>query len=306
MFTALTRVIKAGVVSFWRNMAVSTATISVMTLTLFLITAIILLVFLGSELVKDLESKIDLTVFFNVETQDEQIQKIKRGLESRDDVSSVLYVNREEALQQFRSEHADDTLIQETLAELGDNPLRAYISIKARKLSDFEAIGAFMRQDQYTPYISKILDDNSQENRRAVAKLQSFTTGVRKVGLTLGLIFVLVAVLVSFNTIRLTIINARGSIRIMRLIGSASFFIRGPFVVMGIMYGVIAAIITMAIYLLALQAIAPRMNDYIGASFDVFHLYADNGWAFLLIQLVLGVLLGGVSSFIAVRRYLNV
>ena len=306
MLTALSRITKAGILSFWRNMAVSTATISVMTLTLFLITGIILLVFMGSELVHQVEQKIDVTVFFELDTAQEQIVKIQNSLEKRDDVIEAKYISRQQALENFRDLHKDDPVIQDSLEELGENPLRASLNIKAKKLTDFDAIIAFVEQDQYLPYISKI---DSDKSRKPVERLSQITSSIRRGGIWLSIILVVVAIMVSFNTIRLTIYNARESIRIMRLVGSGRFFVRGPFVVIGILYGITSAIITLVVYFGILGLLADKINPYFAGlsdSLDIYSMYANNWWQFFLVQLLIGILLGGVSSFIAVRRYLKV
>jgi len=138
-----------------------------------------------------------------------------------------------------------------------------------------------------------------------IEKVFALANGVNKVGFFLGIIFGAIAVLISFNTVRIAIHSSKEEISIMRLVGASNWFIRGPFLVQGVIVGFIAVIITLLItfgfsYFLnsKIMSLAPEIN--------LWEIFISNLLILLLIQLATGVGLGIISSYIAVRKYLKI
>ncbi|MEK7082407.1 MAG: permease-like cell division protein FtsX [Patescibacteria group bacterium] len=294
------RIMRAGWLGFWRNAWLSAATIIVMTLVLFVVGNLVFLGALSHTVLRSLESKIDVSVYFTPDAPEQEILTLKREMEARPDVKEVSYVSRDSALASFRERHKDSALIVGALDELDDNPLQASVNIKAADSSQYGAISDFLAEKK-SPIVSKI---NYFENQDVIDRLSSIVGSVRGAGAVLTIFLAFVAVLVAFNTIRMAIYTVREEIKIMRLVGASRWFIRGPFLVTGLLYGAAAgALITLAFLPLTWLA-APKLLLMV-PDFNLFRYFISNGLEFFLIMLGAGIFLGVVSSLIAVRRYLE-
>ena len=301
MFASLIRVTKSGVLSFWRNKWLSVATIIVMSLAIFGITNLLLVNVLIDSLITNLEDKIDISVYFNLDTSEEQILATRDSLIELSQVKSVEYVSTGEALKNFKAKHQDNQVLMQSLQELETNPLEAALNIKAQVASQYESIVNFLEKEEYQKVIDKI---NYQENRTVIARLSSITTTIRQVGFIGLAILAILAVLVTFNTIRLTIYSSRKEIKVMKLVGASNWFIRGPFVIEGALYGIVAVLATLAVLFPLLWYLSPKITTYLPGT-DLLYFFQTNFIALLLLQLLIGIVMGTVSSIIAVRRYLD-
>lgn len=272
----------------------------VMVLVLFVLGNLIFLSAFASTALNSFSSKIDISVYFRSDAPEENILSVKHDLETLSDVQDVAYISKEEALNRFREEHKDNALIAGALNELGDNPLLASVSIKARDSSKYASISEFLVKKNY-PIVEKI---DYFENQKVIDRLSSVIGGIRISGAILEIILAFIAILVAFNTIRLAIYTMREEIRIMRLVGATSWFIRGPFLINGFLYGVFAAIVTTLIFFPLTWALSAKLRLLL-PNFDLFNYFLLNLFEFFAIMLATGMVIGVVSSFIAIRRYLE-
>lgn len=297
----LKRVIRAGYTNFRRNGWLSTATTMVMALVLFVLGGLIFLGALANTTLDSLESKIDISVYFTAEASETQVLAVKREIEALPDVREAEYVSREQALERFRERHKENALIASALEELGDNPLQASINIKAADPTHYAAISDFLAGKKY-PIVEKI---NYFENQAVIERLSSIIGTIRGSGAALAAFLAFIAVLVAFNTIRLAIYTMREEVGIMRLVGASTWFIRGPFLISGALYGAsAAALVTLAFFPLT-WLVAPKIA-FLVPEFNLFQYLISNLLEFFIIMLGSGVVLGVTSSFIAVRRYLTI
>lgn len=297
----LQRIVKSGYVGFRRNGWLSTATTMVMALVLFVLGNLIFVGALADTALSSLESKIDITVYFTPDAAESQILAVKREIEGLPDVREAEYISRDRALAEFRDRHKENALIASALEELGGNPLQASVNIKAVDPGHYASISEFLSRKQYA-VVEKI---NYFENQQVIERLSSIMGTVRGSGAALTAILAFIAVLVAFNTIRLAIYTMREEIGIMRLVGASAWFIRGPFLVSGILYGAAAAIAVTAAFFPLTWLAAPKIS-FIVPEFDLFRYLLSNLLEFFVVMLGTGMVLGVVSSFIAVRRYLTV
>lgn len=302
ILTALRRVIKSGVNSFWRNRWVSTATISVMVITLGLTTSLFLVSVVAGSILDDLEQKVDISVYFKLGTPESQILKIKLELESISDVKAVEYVSREAALVKFQAGHQNNPLIIKSLEELGDNPLEASLNIKAKVIDNYESIASFLESPRFAGLVDTV---NYRQNQKVIEKLSSILNTVRKSGFVAIIVLAFIAVLVTFNTIRLTIYSMREEIGVMRLVGASNWYIRGPFIVEGILHGLAASVLTMIIFYPILLFLSPKVSAFLNGM-DIASYFKQNFWQIFILQTLAGIFLGVVSSLIAMRRYLKI
>ena len=308
-FTSLSRIFKHGAANFWRNKSISSASISVLTLTLVIITGVGLLLIIAQTLLLGIESKVDISATFKPDVTETEIFKVRDALKNVEEVGSVEYVSQSDALTLFKERHKNDTVVQQSLEELGQNPFGATLNIKAKNVSQpsqFERIARFLQQDVYTSIIDKI---NYFDNKAIFDRLSAITAAARQTGVVLSLILIVIAMLVAFNTIRLAIYTARDRITIMRLVGSSNWFIRRPFLIESALNALVAAAITSLFFWIGLNVISPKLSTFFagpGIEINILKAYLDNFWQFLGLQLGVAILLGVVSAFIAMRRYLKI
>jgi cell division transport system permease protein len=304
--TKLKRVVKAGFFNFWRSGYVSLASILVMITALSVIGSVI---FVGAVLnitMTELSNKVDINVYFVTTAVEGDILSLKTKIEALPEVKSVEYVSRDQALSNFRLKHENDQITIQALDELGDNPLGAVLNIKAKEPSQYEGIANFLNQeDILSPNGTKIIDKiNYFENRTAIDKLSGIINSVERLGLALSLALVVVSIVITFNTIRLAIYISREEISVMQLVGASKNYIRGPFVVTGIIVGLVSGLITMIIFFpISYWLGNTTQNFFIG--FNIFDYYISNFFEILFIVVGSGVCIGALSSFLAVRKYLK-
>lgn len=262
------------------------------------------LIFLGAfanTALRMFQSKIDITVYFNIEAEEGQILAIKKELEAIPQVQEVAYVSKDIALTDFRERHKDNAFIASALDEIGTNPLEASINVKADDPSHYAAISDFLVKKNY-PIVDKI---NYFENKDIIERLSAMAGSVRAAGAVIALVLAFVAILVTFNTIRLAIYTVREEIGIMRLVGATQWFIRGPFLVIGVLYGVSAAMLVTLFFFPIAWLFAPKVMLLL-PSFDLFRYFLNNFFEFFIIMLGSSVILGVLSSAIAIRKYLRI
>lgn len=302
MITSLIRVSKAGWLSFWRNKWLSSSAISMLALAIFGITSLLLANVLINSLTSNLEDKIDISVYFHLTAEEDDILGMRKELIKLGEVRSAEYVSTDEALARFKDKHQDNIVLMQSLDELDNNPLEASLNIKAQQASQYGAIVEFFNNENYQGIVDKI---NYMENKAVIARLSSITKNIRQVGFVILLILAILAVLVSFNTIRLTIYSARKEIKVMKLVGASNWFVRGPFVIEGGIHGIIAAAIALFFIYPIVWFLSPKITLYLPGT-DLSYFLRENFFTIFLMQMIIGITLGAASSLIAVRRYLKV
>ncbi|MFC1721587.1 cell division protein FtsX [Patescibacteria group bacterium] len=300
---SILRVTKFGLKNFWRNIWLSVATTVIMIVTLFIISVIVMLNMLASAAIDEVQNKVDLTVYFRNDAAEERILEVRTQVLNLNTVETTNYISKDEALEQFKKEHEGDEVILESLNVLGDNPLEPALVVKANETENYAEISAFLESDKFNDVISKV---NFEDNRQLIEKLLNITDNIRKGGLVVGIIFVIIAVLVVFNTVRLAIYTHKEEIGIMKLVGATNWFVRGPFILEGVVYGLIGAFATLLLLYPILQAASPRVSSFFeNQALDISQYYAENIIWIAGGLIALGVILGIISSAIAVGRYLR-
>ncbi len=306
MWIGFKRIIRSGFVGFWRNAFVSLAAIFVMTVTLFVVCSVILLDTLLSTSLQQIQNKVDINVYFVTKAKEVDIFALQTKLETLPEVAEVTYTPRASALEQFKKRHQNSKTITDALEELGDNPLGASLSIKAKNTSQYEDIDKFLAAEQTARVDSKALIDriNFFENKIAIDKLTAIIAAIEKSSLVAMTILVLATILITFNTIRLAIYTTREEIGVMRLVGAGNMFIRGPFMFQGTLYGLVAGILALLIVYPVVLYLGPITETFF--KFNLFNYYISNFSDIFITVVGLGVALGTVSSLLAVARYLRV
>ncbi len=304
------RIFRAGFLDFWRNGFVSLASILVMTVTLFVVgTTLFAGVILGSTL-SELRDKADVNVYFTTDAPEDQILTLQKTLQAMPEVTSVTYVSADDSLAAFRTRHQNDQLTLQALDELGDNPLGAVLTIKAKDIAQYDSIANFLKQQQAlsTDGSASIIDKVNyfdEQHREALARLQSITDSGQRLGLIMIAVLILTTLAISFNTLRLAIYTSREEIHVMRLVGAGLFYIRAPFMVEGMLYGLVSGLITLLMFYPLTYWLGNATENFFGGT-NVFQYYLAHFPMFFLIIVGTGVVLGSIASYLAVKRYLKI
>ncbi len=304
--TGIRRIMRAGFVGFWRNAYVSLASVFVITVALFVIGSTMFIDQLLTTSLSTLQQKVDINVYFVPTASQDDIDAIRTAVGALPDVAAVTYTSREDALEEYRARNQNDEIAMQALAELDDNPLGANLAIQARETSQYESIARFLEEKrelaaQQTPVIDEI---NYARNKESIDALTSIIGAVEQASFAVMIVLIVAAILITFNTIRLAIYTAREEISIMRLVGASNMFIRGPFMLQGVMYGFVAGVFSLLIFYPILVWLGPLTESFF--EFNLFTYFVSNFSYIFGVLIGIGVVLGLVSSLLAVARYLRV
>ena len=303
--TNLKRIIKGGFINFTRGGLVSWAAVLVVTITLSVITTIILLQAVLYFSLDTIKEKVDVTIYFTVSAPEDKVMSVKSSLEKLPEVASVSYTSAEDALKLFRDRHQGDYPTIAALDEIGNNPLGAYLNIKAKEVNQYESIVNFMKGgDPLLSGTTSIVDKiNYNQNKLVIDRLNAIIAGAQKLGFILTLLLIIISIIITFNTIRLAIFISKEEIGVMRLVGASKMRVRGPFMVEGVIYGIIATLITLILFWPATAWLGRNMTGFLGL--NMYDYYFANILQIFAIILLSGILLGVISSMLAIRKYLN-
>ncbi len=308
-WVTIKRIFRAGFLDFWRNGFLSFASVLMMVFTLF---TILLAIFTGVILnttLQQFRDKADMNVYFTTDAPEDQILALQKSVNALPEVASTEYISQVDALANFREAHQNDQLTLQALDELGTNPLGAVLNVKAKDISSYGSIANFLQGQQALggsqPQIIDKINYFDAQHQQAVDRLIQITNSAKWIGLIIIIMFVLITVAIMFNTLRLTIYSSREEIQVMRLVGATQGYIRAPFIIEGIMYGFIAAIITLLIFYPLTWWLGNATANFFGG-INIFSYYISNFPLLFLIIAGSGVVLGAVASYLAVRRYLRI
>lgn len=296
------RVFKTAFANFLRNGTINIATTGIMTVTLLSISILLILNFLGNRTIENFKNKVDISIYFFSDTPDSDITKVQNDLVALPEVKSISYLSKDEAWQKFKEKYANNPVISQGIQELDVNPLYATLSIKAKNIDEYGSINDFLSKPEYANIISKI---NFEQNKTQIDKLATVTKAVQNGGLGISLIFSIISIFVVFNAIRITIHNYRKEIKIMGLVGAENWYVELPFIIEGALYGVIGSIASTIILAILIYVSANTIDRLLG-DITVISYFKQNFLFIFGVQLILGILIGVLSSVFATRKYLKV
>jgi len=309
VWTNVKRIARYGFIGFIRNGFVSLAAVFILIIALFFLANLMISNAAMTATLEELKEKVGITVYFQPAAPEEQVMTLKQSLEALPEAAAVTYTSRDQALANFRERHKNDPLTLQALDELGSNPLGASLDVRAKEPSQYEVIAQFIqaKQAEGNAGIDKL---NYVDNKTAIDRLAAIIDASRKNGITKEIILGVCALIIVFNTIRLTIYTARDEIGVMNLVGAGHWYVRGPFLIAGILYGVIAGLTVLIVMYPILRfnpvliGLDPTTEILFGA-FDSFAYYTQNFALFFFTIIGTGIILGTLSSYLSVRRYLK-
>ena len=305
MFTNFKRVADFAFKDFNRNKGISIAAIFVLVVTIMLVTGLVFFQGIAGYLTSQLQDKIDITAYFKTDTAEADILSAKDEImKMSSNVKNVEYVSKDQALIAFNEQHSNDPVLSKALQEVGDNPLLPSLNITTTKgdPAQYEDISNLLQTADFSNLIDHV---DYLQRKDTIQEVYSITQNINIFGIGLGVILIILAMLVVFNTIKLAIENSKDEITTMRVVGAPDWFIRGPFIIQGIIYGVIAFLICFILSGLCAFFMSVKFAIVL-PGFNIFSFFLTNWWIFVLIQLGFGIAVGVISSFIVVKKYLNI
>lgn len=300
------RILKNGFINFWRNIWLSVAAIAMMLITLTILLFAVVANATFGHTIADITSHIDVSVYLKDSVTDAQRQNLIKQLYAIDNVKSVNYINKDTALKDYEAQNANNPDLLAAISQT-DNPLPASLDIKPKDPNKLQDLKTFLDK----PNILALQSDPtsySGDRKAAIDKITSATHFFQQAGIAGIIVFVFISMLIIFNTIRMAIFNRRDELIIMRLLGASTSFIRGPFIVETMLYGIVAALLSVAavaaLFAVASQTLQASSLGLLDINYSDKY-FTNRLWQILTIQVLAGIIIGAVSSLIATRRYLK-
>ncbi len=301
----LSRVARYGLRNFTRNAWLTIAATAVMVITLLIIFVTVVASSVLGEAITSQKQKIDLSLYIKANASEDVLRTLAGKLRIQPNVTEVSISTSEN---EYKKASKDNVEGWSLVVDEGIKPaIPAVIHVKLADMSKRKAIEKFISGDpQFKQWVDSSVT-NSQDveaRQQTINKLSSLMDIASRVGIVAGSFFVVISVLIIFNTIRMTIFSRRDEISMMKSIGADSYFIRGPFLIEAELYGVIAAIIAMVVGYLLSTKLLPSLGGYIEVkqtkSF-ILHWW----WLILLGMITTGFVIGDLSARLALRKYLK-
>ncbi len=300
------RIIKAGILNFIRNAWLGLAAIAVMVITLTIILFSIIANSTFNYTITQITDKIDISVYLKDSVGVKDRDQLIEDLENLDSVKEVNYVSKDEALERYKEQNKGNLDLLLAISQT-DNPLPASLQLKPTDPNNIEPIRQFLESEE----IKELQSDEtsySGDRKTAIDKITNATSFIGRAGVVGVLVFAFISMLIIFNTIQMAIFNRRSELTIMRLLGASTNYIRGPFIVESVLYGIVSGVISIAIvnvlFSVSAKAFGASSLGILDIEFANVY-FADNFWRFLGLQLGVGILIGSISALIATRRYLK-
>lgn len=305
-FLTFTRIIKYGVDSFIRNSWLSVAATAVMTITLLIIFASFVTQNILNDTLADLTRKVDMSIYLKTDTPDSVGSQLIVDVKKLTSVNSASYISSTQAREQIAQENSSDKQMIEAIKE-ADNKLPGTLRVVLKDINNTKQLENFIASNslvkQYKDPDHK--ESFAGERRQTINGIGNAINFAQRIGLIAGSIFIIISALIIFNTIRMAIFNRREEIQMMKLIGANHSFIRGPFLIEATIYGVIAAGIATALGVFGLTRISGTLDNYQIAVQPTVNLINHYGVYILLVMVLVGALIGVVSSILATYKYLK-
>ncbi len=304
LFLSIHRSVVFALQSFWRNIWLSIVTIFIIFLTFMSVNFLVVISAVSESAINAVKDRIDVSIYFKQNVKESAITDVKADLAGLSQVKEIEYRSPEDNLKTFADRHQDDPNISETLKELEGNPLGATLIVKAKQLDYYPEILEAIDNPQY----ADIIEEKSYDDHQAVINnINTIADNVKRSGIVVSLVFVVIAALIVFNTVRIAIFTHQNEISVMKLVGASNWFVRAPFVFESILYGILACVIAIAIMYPTLSLIQPKLSSFFeGSNFDLIG-YFNTHFALIFGSQLIGIIiLNVISSSLALRKYLKV
>lgn len=296
-------IIKFAFQDIVRNASLSFMTVLILVLMLLSVNTVVIVDILTKQATASIENQINVSIYFDHEATDEQIAELRSYINSFPEVVDIVFFTRDEVLEQFKAEHAQNPEILDSLNELQENPLGATMVVKTRNPSDYKKVIDALNVPEYENIIeAKTFGDTE----KAIERINTITTQVEHFSLALSAFFAVIAFIIILNTIRVAIYTQRTEIMIKKLVGATNWFIRGPYLVVAFIFSALSTIIAYALVLAGTNLLDPYISIVFQTNPFLTMYFKSHILMLVGIQFAAVLLLTSVSSMLAMRKHLRV
>lgn len=304
MFVILTRTFQFALKNFYRNLGLSLTTIFILMLTIVSVNTVFSVSALAQTALKVVESRVDISLLFKVDAQEDKIMALKKTLEGKREVAGVDYLTRDQVLEQFKEKHKNNPDIIASLGELKENPLGASLVVRAKTTKDYEKIFSSIDGSEFNIMIEKKTFD---DHAAIIKRIGFLTSRTKQTAVAVSVILTVIAFLIIFNTIRVNVYTHREEVRVMKLVGAGNWFVRGPFWIETILYSLSAVVLTVIIWYIGLRFIDPYIAQFFsGTGFSLTSYFNANFWRVFGGEFLAVAFLNVVATSLALYKYLRV
>ena len=305
------RIIKYGTKGFSRNIWLSTAATAVMSITLIILFVTVVASVILTNTAEMMKDKIDITIYFKPNTSEEELGKLTEIIKKDPNIKSVESSTSEDEYKKFLEENkASDDIINVLDSEMEKmmiDKMQATMRIKVYDVDNLDSIKNIVeKDDEFSQFTDKEKAPTYDVNRAEIATITSWARIARTGGVILAVVFLIISILIIFSTIRMAIFSRREEIYMMKLVGAEKGFIRGPFLIEAEMCGIIAGVIAGTVAYFGFKFLTPKLMNY-GITVDqITNIMESNQLILVFLAFILmGMLIGRISAWLAVSRYLN-
>ncbi len=304
-FLDLFRSFKFALQSLWRNFWLTIVTVIIVTLAMASVSFLLIFNLVANNVVDTVKAKSEIYIDLTEDAKQAQVEFLVTELNKLEDIREVIYITPSETLERFKEEHINDEVIIASLESLSANPFTGSLKLSVNDISKFDALLTELSRDEY----GQILEINNSEFYEAkdlLNVISDYSKKIEKVGFGISLFFVLISIIVVFNTIQMGIYSHREEIGIMKLVGASNWFVRSPFIIESILYSIISVVVMILMFYPLAVYVQPHIDNFLGEyTLDLVASVSNNFlWVFGL-EIGIAILITVLSSLFATRRYLD-
>jgi cell division transport system permease protein len=277
-----------------------------MVLTLFGLGFFMVINQISSDALRGIQDRIDISVYLKEGVEETQINQFIDYVKGIEGVKETNLITKEMAMDKFKEIYKDEPSILQSLQVLDTNPFPRTLTIKGENSQFYQSINDTLLASEYKDTVIQQTDYQKSTSKDIIDKLNKIISVTRNVGISVIVVLATIAVLITYNTIRLTLYSYRQEIEIMRLVGASDSQIKGPFFVEGILFGIFGTFISFLILFIVVLAISGPITQFVDGSQPPSSYVLGKAFEIIGVQLVAGIALGVGSSLIAINRYLKV
>jgi len=296
------KILKFALTNLFRNAWLSLVTTTILVIALLAANLLIGINYLKERALISVENLVDLTVSLDRQITPDEVTQIVTELDTLPQVANIEVRTPDQNLEDFRQRNPD--LNADILPSLDTNPLSYSLRIKTFEVSQYGEVIAYLKASAFK---SQIDAAGIYDTQTVTDSINNFITNFNLTVMVILAIFVIIGLIVIFNTIRVSIFTHREEVGIMKLVGATNWFVRGPFLLESVIYSLVAtAVAWLIVYPLLIISRTAVASFFTGIDVDLLKYFSQNFWLFFSLEFVGLSLLNLLATSLALRRYLKV
>jgi cell division transport system permease protein len=303
MLLPLSRILKFSFQDITRNIWLSLVTVSILVLAIFSINLLLAVKVISQSAITAVKEKVDISLYIKPAAEDSKIAALRGQVSALDNVGSVRYITKQQALESFREKNQNNQEVLDALKELDYNPLSPSLVITPTDPDKTPDLIESLKRLNSDIIESRDFSDNSL----ILSKIDGVTGKINEIGLIIISIFVFTSLLVVYNSIRIAIYTHRREIEIMRLVGASNMYIYLPFIISSLIYTLLSGVIVIILLFPFLGILQPYLQSFFGGSgINIIDYFLNNGLIIFGGELGAVALINACASWLAIRKYARV